>query len=82
MTNLQNKKEERKLPPQILKETKSINKKEWLRRKDRIEKKERYAAKEKFRKDTELYGEIFYNWEAIIKEKENEIRGNEKKRKT
>ena len=71
----------RKLPPQILKETKSLNKKEWLRRKDRIEKKERYAAKEKFRKDTELYGEIFHDWEAIIREKEKKMRSEEMKRK-
>ena len=81
MTNLQYEKDTEKLPSQILKETKGRNKKEWLRRKDRIEKKERYAAKEKFRKDTELYGEIFHDWEAIIKEKEKKMKSEEMKRK-
>ena len=80
MTNLQSQEQDKNLPPQRIKEI-SINKKEWMRRKEIIEKKERYAVREKFRRDTELYGEIFHDWESIIKEKEKKLKSEELERK-
>ena len=44
-------------------------------------KKEIYAAREKYRKDTELYGKIFHDWEAILKEKEKKLKSEELRRK-
>ena len=45
-----------------------------------IEKSERYAAREKFRRDTESYGNIFYNWEEILRDKEMRLEKEEQKR--
>ena len=42
------------------------------------ERQERYAARENFRQDTETYGDIFFDWEKIMKEKELKLRQEEK----
>ena len=52
---------------------------EETRIKDMKERQERYAAREKFRQDTETYGDIFFDWEKIMKEKE--LKFNKKKKK-
>ena len=49
---------------------------------EKIERQERHAAREKYRKDTEIYGDIFYDWETIMKEKETRLRQEEKERNT
>ena len=44
------------------------------------ERQERYAAREKLRQDTETYGDIFIDWEKIMKKKEIRLRQEEEKR--
>ena len=54
--------------------------KEETRIKEMKERQERYAAREKLRQDTETYGDIFIDWEKIMKEKEIRLRQEEEKR--
>ena len=54
--------------------------KELKRKEDEKEKRERYAAREKCRKDTEIYRDMCYNWEEIMKEKENRLKREEQER--
>ena len=53
-------------------------KREYRKREEDRAKRDRYAAREKLRRDTETYGDIFYDWEAIMREREV---GEERKRK-
>ena len=55
--------------------------KEETRIREMKERQERYAAREKFRQDTETYGDIFVDWDKIMKEKELKLRQEEKERK-
>ena len=45
-----------------------------------MERTERYAASEKYRKDTELYGDVFYNWDLIMQQRQELLKekGREK----
>ena len=52
------------------------------KRNSRKEEKKKCAAREKYRRDTELYREIFHDWESILREKEIKIRRIGKKRET
>ena len=46
------------------------------------ERQERYAAREKYRQDTEIYGEIFYNWDEILRERNLQSKHREIERQT
>ena len=78
LQNLQKNKERNILPP--LQEKFRYEKKEKTRRKDQKEKAYRYAEREKFRRDVETYGDIFYNWEEIMKEREDRLKREETER--
>ena len=45
-------------------------KRELRKKEEEIAKREIYAAREKLRRDTAIYGDIFYDWEAIMRERE------------
>ena len=55
-------------------------KREHRRREEERTKRDRYAAIWKLRRDTETYGGIFYNREAIMRERGGEV-GEGRKRK-
>ena len=57
-------------------------KREYRRREEERAKRDRYAAREKLRRDTETYGDIFYGWEAIMREREEKLDRKERERKT
>ena len=46
------------------------------------DKKKGYAAREKHRQDTELCGEIFHDWDDILKERNLQLQLKENKRQT
>ena len=72
LRNLQKTRVEQDLP--LPERQDQIYKKEWNKRKENLERRERYAAREKYKNYTELYGEIFYNWEAIFKERNAQLK--------
>ena len=53
---------------------------EKIRKEDYRDRQERYAAREKYRKDTEIYGEIFFNWEEIMRERNLQLQKRELER--
>ena len=57
---------QRILPPQT--RTTEEKKIERIRIQERLKRTERYAAREKYRRDTELYGDVFYNWDLIMQQ--------------
>ena len=63
-----------RIPPQ----TRTTEDKNIERIKKNLERTERYAAREKYRRDTELYGDVFYNWDLIMQQEL--LKGNEKER--
>ena len=73
--NLQN---QTTIPPQDI--ATRYKEKEMTRTKETKERQERYAAREKLRQDTETYGDIFVDWEKIMREKEIRLRQEEEKR--
>ena len=56
-------------------------KREHRRREDERTKRDRYAAIQKLRRDTETYGDIFYNGEAIMRERGGELEREEREMK-
>ena len=57
-------------------------KRELRKKEEEIAKREIYAAREKLRRDTAIYGDIFYDWEAIMREREEKLEKEEIERKT
>ena len=49
-------------------------KKESNKWNETIERQERQVAREKYRRETEIYGDIFYDWDSISKETEAKLR--------
>ena len=74
--NLQIENKEIILPPQDIK----YEKKEKIKEKNMNEREKRYAEREKLRKDIEIYGDIFYDWEEILREREEKMRREENER--
>ena len=71
--NLQVLTQERTLPPQDSK----FDLREKMKNDLLKEKEKRYAEREKLRRDIEIYGDIFYDWEEIMKEREEKMRREE-----
>ena len=61
-------------PPSLSKEEEKFKNVEETKKRETDKLKERYAAKEKHRVETEIYGHVFYDWEAIMKEREEKWR--------
>ena len=57
-------------------------KRELRKKEEEIAKREIYAVREKLRRDTAIYGDIFYDWEAIMREREEKLEKEEIERKT
>ena len=75
--NLQVLAQERTLPPQ----DSNSDLREKIKSDLQKEREKRYADREKLRRDIEIYGDIFYDWEDIMKEREEKLRREECERR-